>query len=235
MASTAQTAGPADTKPSLEPEKGPKEIKTSEDMKEETKDEKPAKVGTEERGPEIEIVAKDLVEENQNTNSKKDPVQTVTETVEPRKNSIVNVAVIKETNESSSSSDKEELEASLQRMPGMTSSKSQEILKALDEKEIKDIAENLNENGNEKENGSMIDISVVEESDNEKDVQEVIKAAESGFQAEVIEDNEDIEILPSENEEVIEYTIEMKHAIPVISVMVALVGVFYALIFHYHI
>ena len=156
MASTAQTAGPADTKPSLEPEKGPKEIKTSEDMKEETKDEKPAKVGTEERGPEIEIVAKDLVEENQNTNSKKDPVQTVTETVEPRKNSIVNVAVIKETNESSSSSDKEELEASLQRMPGMTSSKSQEILKALDEKEIKDIAENLNENGNEKENGSMI-------------------------------------------------------------------------------
>ena len=234
MASTAQTACPADTKPSLETEKGPKEIKTSEDMVHKTKDQKSAKLGSEERGPEIEIIAKDLIKENPNTNRKKDPVQTVTETVEPRKNSIVNVAVIKETNESSSS-DKEELEASLQRMPGMTSSKSQEILKALDEKEIKDIAENLNENGNEKENGSMIDISVVEESDNEKDVQEVIKAAVSGFQAEVIEDNEDIEILPSENEEVIEYTIEMKHAIPVITVMVALVGVFYALIFHYHI
>ena len=81
----------------------------------------------------------------------------------------------------------------------------------------------------------MIDISVVEESDNEKDVQEVIRTADSGFQAEVIEDNEDIEILPSENEEVIEYTIEMKHAIPVITVMVAFVGVFYALIFHYHV
>merc|ERR1711874_163013 len=187
---------------------------------------------------EFEMIDKD--------SSSNEPVQTLTkpqaavQTEEPRKNSLVTVAVIKEPNEtssSSSSSDKDGLAAALEKMPGMTKSKSQEILRAIDEKEIKEIAENINENEKEKEaqSGSLIDISVVEESDTEKDVQEIIKEADSGFQAEVVEDNEDIEIKPSENEEVIEYTIEMKHAIPIISVMMAFVAVFYALIFHYHV
>ena len=192
---------------------------------------------TQEQDSEFEMIDKD--------SSSNEPVQTLTkpqaavQTEEPRKNSLVTVAVIKEPNETSSSSnsDKDELAAALEKMPGMTKSKSQEILKAIDEKEIKEIAENINENEKEKEaeSGSLIDISVVEESDTEKDVQEVIKEADSGFQAEVVEDNEDIEIKPSENEEVIEYTIEMKHAIPIISVMMAFVAVFYALIFHYHV
>lgn len=192
---------------------------------------------TQEQDSEFEMIDKD--------SSSNEPVQTLTkpqaavQTEEPRKNSLVTVAVIKEPNEtsSSSSSDKDGLAAALEKMPGMTKSKSQEILKAIDEKEIKEIAENINENEKEKEaeSGSLIDISVVEESDTEKDVQEVIKEADSGFQAEVVEDNEDIEIKPSENEEVIEYTIEMKHAIPIISVMMAFVAVFYALIFHYHV
>ena len=193
---------------------------------------------TQEQDSEFEMIDKD--------SSSNEPVQTLTkpqaavQTEEPRKNSLVTVAVIKEPNEtssSSSSSDKDGLAAALEKMPGMTKSKSQEILKAIDEKEIKEIAENMNENEKEKEaeSGSLIDISVVEESDTEKDVQDVIKEADSGFQAEVVEDNEDIEIKPSENEEVIEYTIEMKHAIPIISVMMAFVAVFYALIFHYHV
>ena len=192
---------------------------------------------TQKQDSEFEMIDKD--------SSSNEPVQTLTkpqaavQTEEPRKNSLVTVAVIKEPKEtsSSSSSDKDGLAAALEKMPGMTKSKSQEILKAIDEKEIKEIAENMNENEKEKEaeSGSLIDISVVEESDTEKDVQEVIKEADSGFQAEVVEDNEDIEIKPSENEEVIEYTIEMKHAIPIISVMMAFVAVFYALIFHYHV
>jgi len=180
------------------------------------------KVETEES--EFEIVPTNCTEEKNNTITK-EPVQTETK---PEK-TLVDVALIKE------SSEKEELAAALKNMPGMTKSKSREILKALDEKEITEIAEQLNEKEKEKEDGSMIDISIVEESDTEKEVQEVIKEAEYGFQAEVVDENEEIEILPADNEEVVEYTIEMKHAIPIISVMVAFIAVFYALIFHYHI
>ena len=131
--------------------------------------------------------------------------------------------------------EKVELAAAVQNMPGMTKSKSREILKALDEKEIAEIAAKLDEKENEAEGGSMIDISIVEESDTEKEVQEVIKEAQSGFQAEVVADNEEIEILPADNEEVVEYTIEMKHLVPIITVMVAFIAVFFAIIFNYHI
>jgi len=182
------------------------------------------KVETEES--EFEIVPTNCSEEKKdNTTTTKEPVQTETKLGK----SPVDVAPVKE------SSEKDELAAALQSMPGMTKSKSREILKALDEKEITEIAEELSEKEKENEGGSLIDISIVEESDTEKEVQEVIKEAESGFQAEVVGDDEEIEILPSDNEEVVEYTIEMKHLIPIITVMVAFIAAFFALIFHYHI
>ena len=201
----------------------------------------------------IEIITKDSEEKPTET---KYPVQTETKTESPKeekpKNQVVEEPVTNTnkptetrtaptdtrtapTDTRTAPTDKEDLVDALRSMPGMTKSKSQDILKALDEKEIHEIAENLDENKEEKENGSMIDISVVEESDTEKEVQEVIKEADSGFQAEVIEDNEDIEIVPSDNEEVIEYTLEMKHAIPIITVMVAFIAVFFGVIYNYHI
>jgi ribosomal protein S13 len=181
------------------------------------------KVDTEES--EFEIIPTNCSEEKKNNTITKEPVQTESKSGK----SLVDVALIKE------SSEKDELAAALQNMPGMTKSKSREILKALDEKEITEIAEQLNEKEEEKEDGSLIDISIVDESETEKEVQEVIKEAEHGFQAEVVDDNEEIEILPADNEEVVEYTIEMKHVIPIISIMVAFIAVFYALMFHYHI
>jgi len=181
------------------------------------------KVETEE--PEFEIVSTNCTEEKKDNTITKEPVQA--EITKPGK-PLVDVAPIKE------SSEKDELATALQNMPGMTKSKSREILKALDEKEISEIAEEL-AGEKEKEDGSMIDISIVEESDTEKEVQEVIKEAQSGFQAEILEENEEIAILPAEHEEVVEYTIEMKHVIPIITVMVAFIAVFFALIFHYHI
>ena len=174
---------------------------------------------------EFEIVPTNSSVEKKNNTITKEPVQTETK---PGK-SLADEDLIKKTSE------KDELATALQNMPGMTKSKSREILKALDEKDITEIAEQLNDNEKEKEDGSMIDISIVEESDTEKEVQEVIKEAEYGFKAEVVDENEEIEILPSDNEEVVEYTIEMKHLIPIISVMGAFIAVFYALIFHYHI
>merc|ERR1719219_1172874 len=161
------------------------------------------KVETEES--EFEMIPTNCTEDKKdNTTTTQEPVQTETK---PGK-SHVDMAPIKE------SSEKDELAAALQNMPGMTKSKSGEILKALDEKEITEIAEKLDEKEKENEGGSMIDISVVEESDTEKEVQEVLEKAESGFKAEVVDENEEIEILPSDNEEVVEYTIEMKHLIP---------------------
>ena len=180
------------------------------------------KVETEES--EFEIVPTSEEKKDKPTTTK-DPVQTETKLGK----SPVDVAPSKE------SSEKDELAAALQNMPGMTKSKSREILKALDEKEITEIAEELDEKEKENEGGSMIDISIVEESDTEKEVQEVTKEAESGFQAEIVGDDEEIEIVPSDNEEVVEYTIEMKHLVPIITVMVAFIALFLALIFQYHI
>merc|ERR1712062_438485 len=153
---------------------------------------------------EFEIVPTNSSEEKKNNTITKEPVQTETK---PGK-SLADENLFKKTSE------KDELATALQNMPGMTKSKSREILNALDEKEITEIAEQLNENEKEKEDGSLIDISIVEESGTEKEEQEVIKEAEYGFKAEVVE-----------------YTIEMKHVIPIISVMGAFIAVFYALIF----
>jgi len=181
------------------------QIRTADKNKQETNHPKlteTQKVETEES--EFEIVPTNSSEKKDNTTT--EPVQTETKLGK----SPVEVESL----------EKVELAAAVQNMPGMTKSKSREILKALDEKEIAEIAAQLDEKEKEPE-GSMIDISIVEESDTEKEVQEVIKEAQSGFQAEVVAENEEIEILPADNEEVVEYTIEMKHLIPIITVMVA--------------
>ena len=97
---------------------------------------------------EFEIVPTDSSAAKTDKTITKDPVQTETK---PGKFH-VDEALTKK------SSEKDELAAALQTMPGMTKSKSREILKALDEKEISEIAEQLNEKENDPEDGSLIDI-----------------------------------------------------------------------------
>lgn len=110
-------------------------------------------------------------------------------------------------------------------MPGMTKSVSKEILKATDATDLKQMANDLAESEKgEEEGGSVIDISVV---DTEPDT-----GAVDGVEAEIIGDDEEVTISPGEGEEVLEVTLEMRHAIPLVSAMVALVAAIYALIFY---
>ena len=104
-----------------------------------------------------------------------------------RKKSIVDISVIKETRESDDTIIKTEndLQESVSLMPGMTKSVSQEILKKSDVTELKQIAQDLSEE-KEEEDGSVIDISVVEENtDKEEDIGTV-----DGIEAEILGDDE---------------------------------------------
>jgi len=146
-----------------------------------------------------------------------------------RKKSVVDIAVIKESEIQS-----ENLEETLKNMPGMTTSKSKEILKISDEKELKQMAKDLvTDNDDEEENeGSVIDIAVVNESDTDKEVEEVQQDVPSGFQAEIIDDDAEVNIVPAEDEEVVEFTLEMRHLLLIASAIIGLIAIFYAAIFY---
>lgn len=108
-----------------------------------------------------------------------------------RKKSIVDITVIEETGESEDTIIKtgNDLQESVSLMPGMTKSVSQEILKKSDVTELKQIAQDLaeeKEKEEEAEEGSVIDISVVEENtDKEEDIGTV-----DGIEAEILGDDE---------------------------------------------
>ena len=113
---------------------------------------------------------------------------------EERKKSIVDISVIKEAGDSDNTIKKgNDLQECVSSMPGMTKSVSQEILKRSDVTELKQIAQDLaeedrRENKEEKEEeGSVIDISVVEEKiDKENDIGTV-----DGLEAEILADDEE--------------------------------------------
>lgn len=156
--------------------------------------------------------------------------------------SVIDIKIIKESADNSNkespeseSHSSEELEAALTAIPELSSAVSKEILAdANNEGEVKKIVAEIEQKTEERPEGTLIDITVIEETNKDKNVQEVIKEAENSFEAEVIEDNADIEVVPSEGEEVIEYTLEARDAIPVITILVALVAVFVAIIFYYN-
>ena len=111
-----------------------------------------------------------------------------------RKESIVDISVIKEAGESDDTI-KTDLQESVSAMPGITKSVSQEIIKRSDVTELKQIAQDLaEEEGTEKEeeDGSVIDISVVEEiadKGEDNDQGEDIGTVD-GLEAEILADDE---------------------------------------------
>jgi len=155
----------------------------------------------------------------------------ISETKHERKKSIVDISVIEETGESDDSiilKTENYLQESVSLMPGMTKSVSQEILKKSDVTELKQIAQDLAEEKEEEEEGSVIDISVVEENnDKEEDIGTV-----DGIEAEILGDDEEVTITPGEDEEVVELTLETRHMLPVLSAIVGLAAAIYALIFY---
>ena len=187
---------------------------------------------------EFEIISKETTEAVQKKTEKvlktienvtdKEEVEQKADKSEANRKKSIDVSIIKEKEEEDK---KENLEETLKSMPGMTKSVSREILKAVDEKDIKEIAQGLIEKDEEKDDdGSVIDISVVDDSDMDKD--EYVTNASANFQAEIIGDDEEVNIVPAENEQVVEFTLEMKHAIPIISAMVGFVAAIYGLIFY---
>merc|ERR1711892_860139 len=163
-----------------------------------------------------ETKEKDIVEEK---------VQKKEETT---KASLIDIKVIKEpddtSNKDSPESDaqnSEELEVALAAIPELSSSVSKEILAKANDEEDKDIVDEIETKTEERPGGTLIDITVIEE-------------AGHSFEAEVIEDNEDIKVIPSDDEDVIEYTLESRHILPFLTICVAFVAVFVGLIFYYN-
>ena len=176
----------------------------------------------------FEIVSKQSVDVKDVEKKKEDNTENVEETAKPqtddegsqRKKSIVDISVIKEN---TGVQNEENLEKSIAAMPGMTKSISKEILQVADESGLKEIAASLDTTSSgEAEDGSVIDISVVEEEEQ--------GAGGEVLVAELLEDGEDASLVPGRDEAVVEVTLEMRHAIPLISALVALAAAIYAFI-----
>ena len=176
----------------------------------------------------FEIVSKQSVDVKDVEKKKEDNTENVEETAKPqtddegsqRKKSIVDISVIKEN---TGVQNEENLEKSIAAMPGMTKSISKEILKVADESGLKEIAASLDTTSSgEAEDGSVIDISVVEEEEQ--------GAGGEVLVAELLEDGEDASLVPGRDEAVVEVTLEMRHAIPLLSALVALAAAIYAFI-----
>jgi len=149
--------------------------------------------------------------------------------------SLIDIKIIKESEDNSDSHSSDELEAAVTAIPEMSSSVSKEILaESKNDEEVKNIVQEIERKTEERPEGTLIDITVIEETDKDKNIQEVIKEADNSFEAEVIEDNADIEVVPSDDEEVIEYKLEATDVIPIITIFVALVAIFVALFFYYN-
>merc|ERR1719278_2420987 len=104
-----------------------------------------------------------------------------------------------------------------------------------DKKVIEEAKETIDETeAKEAEVGAVINIQVIEEKKDDADVLDIVKAAEEAFVAEVIPDNEEVDITPDEGEEVIEYSLNTADAIPIGAIAVATFAIFLALIFFYN-
>lgn len=161
---------------------------------------------------------------------------------------LIDITVIEETanendikSESISASENEvkgEIDEALKEIPEMSSSISaQDLLRAsLTAEEVsKEVAEEIQITSEDRQDGALIDITVIEETDNkDKSVQEVVKEAKELFTAEVIPDNADIEVIGDEGESVVELTMEAKDAIPLGAIAVAVFAIFLALLFYWN-
>jgi len=195
---------------------------------------------------EPDVAQANIKEENQQQEQKQvNDQKIVDEKIENKEDtaeaSLIDIKVIKEagdgSNKDSPESDaqgSEELELALKAMPDLSSSVSNEILAKANDEEAKTIVDDIETKTEERPGGTLIDITVIEETKKDKNVQEVIKEAEHSFEAEVIEDNEEIKVVPSDDEDVIEYTLEARHILPFLTILVAFVAIFVGLIFYYN-
>jgi len=179
----------------------------------------------------------------EDTNVKEEPSKQadIKKSENPVDASLIDIKIIKEeddgSNKDSPESDAQgtkELELALKEIPDLPSSTSKEILAQANNEDDKNIVDEIETKAEEKPGGTLIDITVIEETNKDKNVQEVIKEAEHSFEAEVIDDNEDIKVVPSDDEDVIEYTLETRHILPFLTILVAFVAVFAGLIFYYN-
>ena len=157
------------------------------------------------------------------------------------KASLVDIKIIKEAeekseNDSPPSEDQtsEDLEEALKKVPDLSSSVSDKILTyAGDENDVKEIIEDIEQKTEQRPEGTLIDITIIEETGKENNVQEVIQSAESSFEAEVIEDDADIKISAENGEDVVECNISYRSSLICLSLSIAIVSVIIA-VFVYH-
>ena len=65
-------------------------------------------------------------------------------------------------------------------------------------------------------------------------VQYTTKEAANSFEAEVIDDNADIQVVPSDGEDVIEYTVVAGDVIPFLTILVAFVAIILGLGYYFN-
>lgn len=136
---------------------------------------------------------------------------------------VIDISVIEEP-ENSANDVEPEIEAVLNEIP-----EKQEIIE-----EAKEILDDIEIQPKEPATGTVIDIRVFEEPKEEVTAQDIVKASQEAFVAEVIPDNADVEIVAEDGEEVIEYTLNAADAIPIGAIAVAAFAIFLALIFYYN-
>jgi len=100
--------------------------------------------------------------------------------------------------------------------------------------ETKTIIDKVEAQAHDTTDGSVIDIQVIEETKEDADVLDIVAAASEAFTAEVIPDNADIEVVPEDGEEVMEFTFSSADAIPIGAIAVATFAIFLALILYYN-
>lgn len=139
---------------------------------------------------------------------------------------------------SSESETKEELEEAIKEIPEMSSSVSVDDLlgnSLKEEEKSREVVEEIEIKGSVEKGGALIDITVIEETENsDKSVQEIVKEAEEAFAAELIPDDADIQVVGDEGEKVVELTMEAGDAIPLGAIAVATFAIFLALIFYWN-
>jgi len=154
---------------------------------------------------------------------------------------LVDITVMKESEvdepttavlEAASKSAEVELEEAINDIPEMSKSISaHDMLEASDQQEVEREGDIKKKNAGE---GALIDITVIEETEKEKNINEVLHEAREAFVAEVIPDDADIQVETMDGEEVVTLTFENKDAIPLGAIAVATFAIFLALIFFYN-
>jgi hypothetical protein len=160
---------------------------------------------------------------------------------ESAKASLLDIKIIKESKDNynkdlpeSEAKSFDEVEEALTAIPEMSSSLSKEILAESDEKrEAMKIIERIETKPEENQDVTLLDITLIEETNKDNVVQDNNKEEENSFEAELIGDNANIEVVPSDGEDVIEYTVVAGDVIPFLTILVALVAIIVALAYYY--